>query len=221
MNDDISLKGKRILITAGSTWIPIDTVRVITNIFKGKIGLTIAESAAKMEARVTLLLGPSLDISNSKFSENLQIVRFKYFDDLDSLITKNLTEQEFDTVIHSAAVSDFRLAKPYDGKIKSNVEKLILELVPTKKIIDGIRKLAPKAFLVKFKLEVGITPEKLMKVAMDSLMQSKADLIVANIYDPKFTDHEAYIIDVDGGSRKVTGREAIAGEILKSIHDRK
>jgi phosphopantothenate-cysteine ligase/phosphopantothenoylcysteine decarboxylase/phosphopantothenate--cysteine ligase len=213
-----SLKGKHILVTAGSTWIPIDTVRVITNIFKGKIGLTIAKTAANMGAKVTLLLGPSLDVSKTEFPSNLHVIRFKYFDELDSLMTENLKINSFDAVIHSAAVSDFKLAKAHVGKIKSDTKKLTLELVPTKKIVDGIKDLAPKAYLVKFKLEVGITPEQLIKVAFKSLKQSNADLIVANIYDPKFTDHEVYIITTDGKSHKVTGKEDIARDILKEVN---
>lgn len=216
--DTGSIKGKTILVTAGSTWIPIDTVRVITNIFKGKIGLTIAKTAAEMGAEVTLLLGPSLDVSKTKFTNNLHVIRFKYFDELDSLVTENLKTQTFDAVIHSAAVSDFKPAEIHDGKIKSDTERLILELVPTKKIVDGIKKLAPMAYLVKFKLEVGIKPEQLIKAASKSLIQSNADLIVANIYDPNFTEHEAYIVKPDRTYYKVTGKETIAHSILKEIY---
>jgi phosphopantothenoylcysteine synthetase/decarboxylase len=211
-------KNKKFLVTAGSTWIPIDTVRVITNIFKGKLGFTIAKLAAKIGDDVTLLLGPSIDISSESIPKNMHIIRFKYFDELDSIVNKSLRSKDFDVIVHSAAVSDFKLAEEHKGKIKSNVEKLVLELVPTKKIIDEMRKLAPSSFLVKFKLEVGITPDELKKIAVKSLNQSQADLIVANIYDPKFTEHEAYLIGSDGESEKVTGREKIAHAILRKIH---
>ena len=214
------LKGKNILVTAGSTWVPIDTVRVITNIFKGSIGFTIAKVAVSMGANVTLLLGPSFDISSVVLPKSLKVVRFKFFDELDSLVSEYLKTQKFDAMIHSAAVSDFQLAKAHEGKIKSSADKLILELVPTKKIVDGVKKLAPKIFLVKFKLEVGLSEGELKKVAMNGLKQSNADLIVANIYNPKFTDHEAFIIDSKGNTIKAVGRDVIAKTILKEIYAR-
>jgi phosphopantothenoylcysteine synthetase/decarboxylase len=214
------LKGKKILVTAGSTWVPIDKVRVITNIFKGSIGLTIAQEAAELGAEVLLLLGPSFDLSKTHFPNNLNIVRFKYFDELDSLVTQNLRKTKFDAVIHSAAVSDFQLSKTHDGKIKSNTDRLLLELIPTKKIVDGIKSLSPSVFLVKFKLEVGVTDEQLKHIAFDSLKQSNADLIVANVYNPNFTDHEAFIINACDKCDKVKGRKNIAATILNEIHDK-
>ena len=112
------LKGKNILVTAGSTWVPIDTVRVITNIFKGSIGFTIAKVAAGMGANVTLLLGPSFDISSVVLPKNLKVVRFKFFDELDLLVSEYLKTNKFESMVHSAAVSDFQLAKAHKGKIK-------------------------------------------------------------------------------------------------------
>ena len=225
MEKKISLKNKKILVTAGSTWIPIDTVRVITNIFKGNIGFVIAKTAAELGAEVTLLLGPSFSVSNLKLPKKLTILRFKYFDDLDKLMTENLKNNKFDAVIHSAAVSDFKLSKEYKGKIKSD-KKLILELVPTIKIVDKLKKIDPSIFLVKFKLEVGITPEKLKSIAAKSMVQSDADMIVANIYNPKFSDHEAYIGEKKSASEKkesftkVVGRQFIANKVLQVIHDK-
>lgn len=214
------LKNKTILVTAGSTWIPIDTVRVMTNIFRGAIGFTIANLAADLGADVTLLLGPSFDLSGFTPSSNLKIIRFKFFDDLDSLMSDLLTKNKFDAVIHSAAVSDFKASRVVDGKIKSNVDKLIIELVPTKKLVDSVKSLSPGSFLVKFKLEVGLSEKQLYDVAFKSLGQSNADLIVANIYNPEFKTHEAYIIDKKGISMKVIGKENIAKQILAEIYER-
>jgi len=217
----INLKNYKILVTAGSTWVAIDTVRVITNIFKGKIGLTIAETAASLGADVTLLLGPSLDISKYENAKNLKILRFKYFNELDELMQKQLRENKFDAVIHSAAVSDFKVSKEFNGKIKSDKGSVILELVPTKKIVDYIKKVSQDTFLVKFKLEVGITDDELLVVANKSIKQSSADLIVANIYNPSSSDHEAYLVDKAGNTVKVLGRENIANGVLCKIYEGK
>ena len=215
-----ALKGKNILVTAGSTWIPIDKVRVITNIFRGTIGFTIAKMAAEMGADVTLLLGPSFDLPSIGLPKTLKVFRFKFFDELDRLVSGLLKEGKFDAMVHSAAISDFQMAEPNHGKIKSSLDKLTLELIPTKKIVDYVKKLAPDIFLVKFKLEVGLTKDELYNVAFESLGKSKADLIVANLYDPEFKEHEAYLINPDGNSEKVVGRENIAKKILNTIHDK-
>jgi phosphopantothenoylcysteine synthetase/decarboxylase len=131
-----------------------------------------------------------------------------------------LISQKFDAVVHSAAVSDFKLKKVHIGKIKSNTNNLILRLIPTKKIVDDIKKYAPNVFLIKFKLEVGVTVEKLTSIAFNSLQKSNADLIVANIYDSKFTDHEAYIIDKQNIIEKATGKKKIAEKILRHIYEK-
>ena len=215
-----SLKNKSILVTAGSTWVPIDSVRVITNIFKGSIGFTIAEMAVSFGANVTLLLGPSFDLSSYKAPDNLIIKRFKYFDELDQLVADLLESNKFDAVIHSAAVSDFQLSKVYNGKIKSE-DKLLLELIPTKKIVDYIKVKAPNTYLVKFKLEVDITPKELYQIIIKSKKQSNADLIVGNIYDPNFSDHQSYILDNFSGVDKIIGKKNISLFILNKIYERK
>ena len=219
MNSGINLRGKKLLVTAGSTWVPIDDVRVITNIFRGSIGFTVAELAAAAGADVTLLLGPSFNITSTKLPDNLHIIRFKYFDELDLLITQKLNTNKFNAVIHSAAVSDFKLANKHVGKVKSETSKLVLELIPTKKIVDYIKNISPNTYLIKFKLEVGVTPEQLKDIALTSMKKSNADLIVASIYDPQFSDHEAYLFNTKGITDKISGKKLIAEEVLKEIND--
>ena len=70
------------------------------------------------------------------------------------------------------------------GKISSEAPELWMRLVRTPKLIDRIR--ADWSFrgqLVKFKLEVGITREGLLEIAEKSRRHSRADWMVANLYD--------------------------------------
>ena len=69
------LKNKNILITAGPTWVPIDRVRVISNIATGKTGILLAKSANKLGAKVTLVLGPVGEVGLEK---EINVKRF-YF----------------------------------------------------------------------------------------------------------------------------------------------
>jgi len=54
----MALKRKRVLITAGPTWVRLDLSRVISNIATGETGRRLASAAARKGAQVTLLLGP-------------------------------------------------------------------------------------------------------------------------------------------------------------------
>ena len=183
-----NLKNKRILITAGPTWVPIDRVRVITNIATGETGILLAKKLQDSGARVTLLLGP---VTARSLNKKINIIRFKFFDELRDIIKKELGAKKYDTVIHSAAVSDFKTRAYFPGKLSS--DKIHnLKLVPLPKIIRDIRALSPKAKLVMFKLEAGISDQVLIKRARESLAAYGADLVIANRIYPKY---KAFILD--------------------------
>jgi len=212
-----ALKGKRILITAGPTWVAIDRVRFISNISSGLTGVTIAQCAAKMGADVTLLLGPC----PAKLDSSLKILRFKYFDELNKLITAELTHKKYDILIHAAAVSDYRPVKTDSKKIKSGKKKLVIELKPTIKIIDQMRRQAAGAFLVMFKLEIGKPQRELVEIAYKSLRRAKADLIVANnINEVSGARHKAYIIDSKKKFTAAATKKELAEGLLSEISKR-
>lgn len=209
----------RILITAGPTWVPVDKVRVLTNIFSGRLGYLIAQKAAsKEDARVTLFLGPGRISLPEKQDKNLEIVRYKYFDELYDLIKKAVSSKKYDILIHSAAVADYA-PEPADTKIKSGKHNLIITLNPTVKIVDQVKKWDPDIFLVKFKLEAGISPEELINIAFESMMKSKADLMVANEFaETSEKYHRAYIINPKKEVKKVVGKENIAKQLLNELN---
>lgn len=214
------IKNKRILVTAGSVWVPIDKVRVITNIFNGRLGVTIAEFAYKAGADVTLLLGSgnvSPTVSNKK---RFRVIKYRYFDDLLNLMTHELTHGGYDIVIHSAAVSDYYLKNPPNGKIKSGKKSLVLTLFPTIKIVDLVKKITPDTFLVKFKLEVGVNKNELIKIAHKSMLHSKADLIVANEFKTISqgpAEHTAFVIDPNHNVWGFKGKDKIGAGLLQVI----
>ena len=212
------LKNKKILITAGPTWIPIDKVRVITNIFKGRLGIIIAKEAIKRKAKVTLLLGPGLISFSQKISSHIKVVRFKFFKELFKLMKKEISSKKYDVVIHSAAVGDFEPIKFRHGKISSREENLKLKLKPTLKIVDKIKKWDSSVFLVKFKVEANLKKKELIKRAYKSMLISNADLMVANdlknITDEK---HKAFIIDSKKNIIQANTKEEIAKKLLNIV----
>ena len=181
---------KKVLITAGPTWVAIDKVRVISNIASGETGILLADKLSGPGAKVTLILGPGND-KNGIQNSRIKIIRFKFFEELRQALRKELKASRYDFIIHSAAVSDFAPQKPINEKLKSG-RPYILRLKALPKLSADIRRLAPDAGLVLFKLESGIKDEELIQRARKTLADSQADLIVANIIEPRY---KAFIID--------------------------
>jgi phosphopantothenate-cysteine ligase/phosphopantothenoylcysteine decarboxylase/phosphopantothenate--cysteine ligase len=217
---------KKILITAGNTQTPIDKVRAITNIFKGKTGTDIAKYFAEKDCAVTLITSnPDLV---AEIPENLRLVPYRTFDELETAMRVELGQPDhgYDVVIHSAAVSDYETAGIYfmeeeselveigpnlftkipreklvevdkGGKVSSGHRCLYLKLTQTKKLVDLIRKdWGFKGVLIKFKLEVGKNMGELLAIAEKSLHTSGADYIVANCLE--WAKSDAYIMNREG-----------------------
>lgn len=210
------LKNKNILITAGSTWVAIDSVRVITNIFGGTLGLEIAEHAAKKGFKVTLLFGPGKSIPKT-FDKSIKIIRYKYYFELLDLVKKHVSMKKYSVIIHSAAVADYTPENSFDGKIKSNKETLTIKLKRTIKIVDLIKKINKNIFLVKFKLEVNKSVEELILIAKKSMLASDADLIVANDFKNIKGSHSAYIINKLGDTILCNSKKEIASKLIKIL----
>ncbi len=171
-----NLKGKKVLITAGPTWVPIDNVRVISNTATGKTGILLAENLARQGAKVTLLLGP---VGICCLNKSIRLINFKFFDELSSLLKSEL-KKHYDIVIHSAAVSDYRPDAISRKKLNSKNAVLNLTLKQTPKLIDSLRKASPRALLAGFKFEPDLTGKKLINKAAGLIKRAQLDLVVAN-----------------------------------------
>ena len=220
---------KRMLVTAGSTAVKVDRVRILTNIFKGRTGETIALAAAEAGWDVTLLT--SRDFTDA-LAGKVSRIPYRTFNELADLMEEEVRDGAYDAVIHSAAVSDYRPDGVYTadtesrlvslelkgssaGKIPSTHEELFIRMVPTFKIVDRIRQ--PWGFggkLVKFKLQVGMSDDELVAIAKRSLKQSHADVIVANCLE--WSSRWAYVIDKDETLVKVS-RENLPYALLRRL----
>jgi phosphopantothenoylcysteine synthetase/decarboxylase len=216
-----SLKNKKILVTAGPVWVPIDKVRVITNIFKGTLGFLIAKEALKRGAEVTLLLGPGGILLPKRLPKKLKVSHFRFFDELYKLMKREISSKKYDIVIHSAAVADYAPTKYYSGKISSRHQNLLIHLKPTIKIVDKIKNWDHKVYLVKFKLEVNVNKKELIKRAYKSMLDSDADLMVANdLKDMKGENQKAFIIDQKKSIISCSTKREIAKKLLKIISNK-
>ena len=127
--DQLPLKNKCILITAGPTYESIDPVRFIGNHSSGKMGYALAEAAASLGAQVKLISGP---VSIKTNNEAIQVI------DVGTAEEMYKASHEFfnncDIAILSAAVADFTPKTVASQKIKKGKDCLTLELTKTKDI---------------------------------------------------------------------------------------
>ena len=226
-----NLKDKNILITAGPTWVPIDNVRVISNIATGSTGILLAEHLSKLGAKVTLILGPvpnvaflrreakkvtTFGISSCCINRKVKIINFRFFDELKEKIQKELGAKKYDIVIHSAAVSDYRPTQAYKGKITSGKKLFSINLRPTPKLFAEIRRKSADSKLVIFKLEFGVKENLLKTKALKLLKDARADLVVANTFCGN--SYKAFIIDK--GKRvlaRINKKAAVAQRLISII----
>jgi len=188
----MSLKDKKILITAGPSWVPIDAVRVISNNASGETGFLLAEKLTRLGAGVTLLLGP---VGNCSLNKRIRLVRFCFFEELKSRLEHELKTRNYDVVIHAAAVSDYQPLAAYRNKIRSGIKKLRLELKPTPRLINYIKKFSPSSLAVGFKFEPRASRDKIIREAKYLMRVAKLDLVVANTVMQNH--YRAYLVTAD------------------------
>ena len=130
------IKGKRILISLGGTYEPIDSVRGITNKSSGKMGLELAKEAYIRGADLTLVVAKvSVEIPSV-----FDVIHVETGSEMNDVILDLISD--FDIFISTAAVSDFEFKQIDDKKIDSN-SSLFLNLKPTTKIIRQVKKINP------------------------------------------------------------------------------
>jgi phosphopantothenoylcysteine synthetase/decarboxylase len=210
-----NLRNKKILITAGPTWVKIDDVRVISNIASGETGILLAQEAKNQGACVTLLLGP---VSNCCLDKSIRILHFKFFDELKNKLIEELGSKKYDALIHSAAVSDYRPKKIFKHKVSSGLRQFNLKLVTTPKIVNLIKKIDNSVLSVAFKLEPHSQLDTLIGRAKKLFKSAGMDLVVANsILGGRY---RAYILSQDRISDPIISKNVLAKRLIKEISKR-
>lgn len=178
----------KVLITAGGTQEPIDTVRTITNLSSGRTGISLAEYMSQMGFDVTLIQAHG----TAKAEHVSHRDYFTSFASLDAQLKKYLAENDFTHVIHAAAVSDYSVDSiEVDGKkyrpleikkVSSDSENMNVHLKRNHKIVDRLKDYSKNknVKVVAFKLTSHATDEQ-KKAAIEKLFKgSHADFVVHN-----------------------------------------
>lgn len=167
-----SMKGKKVVITAGPTREPIDPVRYITNHSSGKMAYALAREAALRGADVVMVSGP---VNVKATLPNIKVVDVVTAKEMFEATKENVPGA--DVVILCAAVADFTVAHVGDQKIKREKSNYNLELTPTNDIAAWVGENRDKGTVaVGFALETNDERAN----AAGKLERKKLDMIVLN-----------------------------------------
>ena len=209
---------KNILITAGPTYEAIDPVRFIGNRSSGKMGIRLAEEAAKLGAHVDLILGPS---NESILTHSLlNVIRVESAQQMLDEVTK--LQSKIDCFIFAAAVADYKVESPSQEKIKKTEINLDLHLTKNPDIALTIGKSKRSDQIsVGFALET----ENLIENAKSKLDKKNMDFIVMNTPKVKnsafgFDTNQISIYHKDGRilEFELKTKKEVAKDILHEIY---
>jgi len=192
-----TLKGKKVLLTAGPTIESIDPVRYITNHSSGKMGYAMAREAVSRGADVTLVSGP-VDIDPPK---GCNVIRVKSAVEMNEIVLRE--SEDSNIIVKSAAVSDYRPKITHDQKIKKSKDDFVLELERNPDILKNLSKIKKSGqVLVGFAAET----ENLIANAKSKMEKKRLDMIVANDVSLKHSgfksDKNKAVILIRGGEKK-------------------
>jgi len=177
------------IVTAGPTFEPLDDVRRLTNFSTGRLGTELANFLAAHGHKIILLIGAQATYSGERRARRVEI--FTTTADLRAKL-KTVATKKVDAIFHAAAVSDFafgriftpvksgKLGEIKSRKISTRSGELLVELVPTPKIISELRGWFPKTKIAGWKFEAVGGRADALRAAQQQLADCATDLCVAN-----------------------------------------
>lgn len=228
LNKNSNIKPASILITSGATREYIDGVRFITNLSTGRTASTIANHLISQGHKITFLHGIN-SIVPTKTSIKTEFTDFK---SLEEKLKFLLANNNYDYVIHAAAVSDYTIEEVQAGKksfsvsksekLNSGYDSLIIKLKPTYKLLNKIRDFSVnkdvKIIGFKFSAEKEMNGSKSKVNSLFS--SSNADYIILNHLsdrDGNGKQNNFYIFDTKGLKISVKTIEDLSNEIQQLI----
>jgi phosphopantothenoylcysteine decarboxylase / phosphopantothenate---cysteine ligase len=210
------LDGLRVLVTAGGTREPIDSVRYVGNRSSGRMGLALAAEAARRGADVTLIA------ANLALPKPSGVRAVEGETDAELLAAAESAFAEADVLLMAAAVADFRPVAALDAKIaKAGRDGLALELEPTDDVLAELaRRRTQGQTLIGFAAEHG---EGAVDRGRAKLERKGLDAVVVNDVsrsDIGFDapDNEVTIVTAAGETRvPLNSKRAVAGAILDAV----
>ena len=210
----VELAGKRVLVTAGGTREPLDSVRFLGNRSSGRMGIALAEEARRRGADVTLVLSNGSGVP----PVGIELVEAPTAADL---ARETLARADADVVLMAAAVADYTPREPIGGKHPKSKEPWTITLDPTDDILAAlVRRRTNGQVLVGFAADEG---ESGLARAREKLAVKGGNFFVFNDvsrsdigFDAE--DNEVVLVS-DRGERKVGKRSKaeVAAAILDEV----
>ncbi len=209
-----ALAGKRVLVTAGGTREPLDSVRFLGNRSSGRMGVALAAEAHRRGAEVTLVAS-NLGVEPP---EGVEVVEAPTAADVEREVT---ARADADVILMAAAVADYRPAVALRDKRPKDGNPWTVELEPT---VDVLRALGERRrngqLLVGFGADHG---DEGLERKRGMLADKGIDLVVYNDVSRDDTgfdaaDNEVVLVSQEGDRRIAKApKEQIAGEILDAV----
>ena len=211
-----ALKGRRVLITAGATREYLDPVRFLSNASSGKMGISLANEAAKLGANVSLI-ALNIDVSCQYINKNIRIIKCKSFIDLKDALLNEF--KQCGILLMAAAVSDYSFKEKSSNKIKKGDLNLNIELVQNEdllKALSGMKK--EEQIILGFAAET----DSVIENGRKKLMEKSLDYIFINDVSKNVIgedENEGFLINKEGKIKRF-GRQLkteLAGKLLAEI----
>ncbi|EOU1690417.1 bifunctional phosphopantothenoylcysteine decarboxylase/phosphopantothenate--cysteine ligase CoaBC [Clostridium perfringens] len=206
------LLGKKVVVSAGPTMVPIDPVRILTNRSSGKMGYSIAEEARDRGAEVVLISGPT----SLRKPNGIKVIDIKTNEDMFNAIKNEF--EDADIVIKSAAVADYKAKNYSNEKIKKTGDDLNLIFERDRDILKTLGDMKKNQILVGFAAE----SSNLKENAKGKLERKNLDYIVANdISKPEtgFASDENKVTIISKSGEEVSLEKMSKREVAKNIFD--
>ena len=213
------LSGRRVLVTAGPTYEPIDPVRYIANRSSGQQGYAIAAAASRAGADVTLVSGPT----NIAGPAGVELINVESAQDMLAAVEAALPA---DVAIFTAAVADWRVAGSAEQKIKKGAKGVPkLELLENPDILATVAKL-PSGDRPTLVIGFAAETEHVVKHATAKRKRKGCDWIVANDVSAGTgimggSHNEVHLIKANGSSEDWPrlDKDAVAERLIAAIAD--
>ena len=206
------LVGKKVVVTAGPTIVPIDPVRILTNRSSGKMGYSIAEEARDRGAEVVLISGPT----SLRKPNGIKVIDIKTNEDMFNAIKNEF--EDADIVIKSAAVADYKAKNYSNEKIKKTGDDLNLIFERDRDILKTLGDMKENQILVGFAAE----SSNLKENAKGKLDRKNLDYIVANDISKSetgFASDENKVTIISKSGEEVSLEKMSKREVAKNIFD--
>ncbi|MDB5768164.1 MAG: dfp [Collimonas fungivorans] len=210
------LKGKRLLLTAGPTFEPIDPVRGITNLSSGKMGYAVARAAYEAGAEVTLVSGPTALTA----PYGVRRISVQTAQQMHDIVLAQLAgaDSRTDVFVAVAAVADWRVANASPQKLKKNADgsapALVFEQNPD--ILATVAALPKAPYCVGFAAE----SENLLQYGEAKRLRKNVPLLVGNIGHDTFgkDDNQLVLFDASGHvNLPRAGKQQLARQLIAAI----